>query len=119
MVINLNQIMSVIFNVPAAVASTVVASRVVRRLTNYTNPEVFTTSNSNNPAAFRGGQPSLARHTATIGTYRHTLPTQGVHVQMETFTHEECLDEVDVKVAQRLPGDGDTDNELENKARPL
>ncbi|KAG5636830.1 hypothetical protein H0H81_006657 [Sphagnurus paluster] len=37
MLLNLNQIMSVIFNVPAAVASTIVASRVVRRLTQFTN----------------------------------------------------------------------------------
>ncbi|KAH0580893.1 hypothetical protein H2248_012048 [Termitomyces sp. 'cryptogamus'] len=41
MVINLNQIMSVIFNVPAAVASTIVASRVVRRLAKYSNPQVL------------------------------------------------------------------------------
>ncbi|KAG2154155.1 uncharacterized protein EDB93DRAFT_1081505 [Suillus bovinus] len=35
MVLDLNPIMSVIFNVPAAIASTIVASRVVRRLTNF------------------------------------------------------------------------------------
>jgi len=43
MLLNLNQIMSVIFNVPAAVLSTIVASRAVRRLTTFTNqgPEVL------------------------------------------------------------------------------
>ncbi|KAG1747393.1 hypothetical protein EDB19DRAFT_1894007 [Suillus lakei] len=38
MVLDLNAIMSVIFNVPAAIASTIVASRVVRRLTNFQRP---------------------------------------------------------------------------------
>lgn len=43
MVLNLNPVMSIIFNVPAAIASTIVASRAVRRLTKFTNkgPEVF------------------------------------------------------------------------------
>ena len=43
MLLNLNAVMSIIFNVPAAVASTIVASRAVRRLTKFTNkgPEVF------------------------------------------------------------------------------
>ncbi|KAJ8596162.1 hypothetical protein M405DRAFT_849382 [Rhizopogon salebrosus TDB-379] len=43
MVLNLNAIMSVIFNVPAAIASTIVASRVVRRLTNFqiSGPEML------------------------------------------------------------------------------
>ncbi|EIW78636.1 hypothetical protein CONPUDRAFT_60653 [Coniophora puteana RWD-64-598 SS2] len=42
MIMNWNAIMSVIFNVPAAIASTIVASRVVRRLTNFrlTGPEI-------------------------------------------------------------------------------
>ncbi|KAF8438020.1 hypothetical protein L210DRAFT_3404906 [Boletus edulis BED1] len=35
MILNLNAVMSVIFNVPAAIASTVMASRVVRRLYNF------------------------------------------------------------------------------------
>lgn len=43
MLLDLNAVMSIIFNVPAAVASTIVASRAVRRLTKFTNkgPEVF------------------------------------------------------------------------------
>ncbi|KAG6915510.1 hypothetical protein DXG01_011135 [Tephrocybe rancida] len=109
MVINLNQIMSVIFNVPAAVASTIVASRVVRRLTNYTNPEVYTSSRSDG-AVFRAGQ-------QPTGTY--TPKVHGVHVQMETFTHEECLDEIEVKNVERLRADSDTDNMLEAKTRHL
>lgn len=43
MLLDLNPVMSIIANVPAAIASTIVACRVVRRLTNYTarGPEVF------------------------------------------------------------------------------
>ncbi|OAX41297.1 hypothetical protein K503DRAFT_685802 [Rhizopogon vinicolor AM-OR11-026] len=43
MVLNLNPTMSIIFNVPAAIASTIVASRVVRRLTNFqiSGPEMM------------------------------------------------------------------------------
>ena len=41
--IDLNPVMSIIADVPAAIASTIVACRAVRRLTNYTSrgPEVF------------------------------------------------------------------------------
>ena len=43
MLLNLNAVMSIIFNVPAAIASTIVALRAVRRLTNFTSkgPEIF------------------------------------------------------------------------------
>lgn len=41
--LNLNPVMSIIFDVPAAIVSTIVASRAVRRLTEFTHkgPEVF------------------------------------------------------------------------------
>ena len=45
MLLNLNPIMSIVFNVPAAVSSTIVASRAVRRLVDFGSnkqPEVFT-----------------------------------------------------------------------------
>jgi hypothetical protein len=44
MLLNLNAVMSIIFNVPAAVSSTIVASRAVRRLADYGNStaEVYT-----------------------------------------------------------------------------
>ncbi|KIM36079.1 hypothetical protein M413DRAFT_427933 [Hebeloma cylindrosporum] len=43
LLLNLNQVMGVIFNVPAAVISTIVACRAVRRLTNFTfnRPEII------------------------------------------------------------------------------
>ncbi|KAF8162465.1 hypothetical protein K438DRAFT_1985114 [Mycena galopus ATCC 62051] len=44
MILNLNPVMSIVANVPAAIASTVVACRAVRRLTNYSSvgAEMFT-----------------------------------------------------------------------------
>lgn len=82
MVLNLNPIMSVIFNVPSAIASTIVATRVVRRLTNFgTNgPEVY----SNNPGS------AMRSHSKVQKTSR---VTSGVHVQMDTFTAREDLDQ--------------------------
>ncbi|KAI5117159.1 hypothetical protein M0805_001017 [Coniferiporia weirii] len=83
MLLDLNAVMSIIFNVPAAVASTIVASRAVRRLTKFTNrgPEVFSS---------RGGQASstLAFRGAG-GPYRSTSVSKkgdGVHIQMDTIT---------------------------------
>lgn len=42
MVLNLNAIMAIIFNVPAVIASTIVACRAVRRLSNFSSngPEI-------------------------------------------------------------------------------
>ncbi|KAF5379221.1 hypothetical protein D9615_005962 [Tricholomella constricta] len=123
MVLDLNQIMSVIFNVPAAVASTIVACRVVRRLTNFTNhsAEIYgaSSSHSGQGIAFRGGQPSLARGMTTIGSYKGA-PKSGVHVQMETFTHGEDGQDLELKSrGQRLAEVSDSDIDLEAKGRPL
>ncbi|KAF8652393.1 hypothetical protein AX16_004421 [Volvariella volvacea WC 439] len=86
MLLNLNPVMSIIANVPAAVASTIVACRAVRRLSQYTSkgPEVFATTTQGSTLAFRSGannRPKLATKVSTNG------PTEGVHVQMETFEH--------------------------------
>jgi hypothetical protein len=82
MVLNLNPVMSVMFNVPAAIASTIVASRCVRRLSMWTNP---------NSAQY--SHPSLRNNTGSDGAPGMRLPTfnkrttaDGVHVKMETFT---------------------------------
>jgi len=74
MLLNLNPVMSIIANVPAAVVSTIVACRVVRRLSNFTSQgvEVFPTTTA----------------AATFRTQSGVLPklsTNGVRVQMETF----------------------------------
>ncbi|KAJ7660370.1 hypothetical protein DFH06DRAFT_394432 [Mycena polygramma] len=89
MLLNLNPVMSIIANVPTAVASTIVACRAVRRLTNYnaTGAQMFgggaTTAASslkfNNTGTTSGTATSILRPTVL------TKPSDGVHVQMETF----------------------------------
>ncbi|KAI5828285.1 hypothetical protein K523DRAFT_307518 [Schizophyllum commune Tattone D] len=55
MLLNLNPVMSIIANVPAAIASTIVACRVVRRLNKYNaeGPEVFASTTQGSTLAFR------------------------------------------------------------------
>ncbi|KAJ7143294.1 hypothetical protein C8R43DRAFT_571340 [Mycena crocata] len=83
MLLNLNAVMSIIANVPAAIASTIVACRAVRRLTNYstTGAQMFGgTTTASSTLAFR--------NTASQATARPKVLTKssdGVHVQMETF----------------------------------
>lgn len=79
MLLNLNQIMSVIFNVPAAVFSTIVACRAVRRLTNfsYDGPQVFSSA-----SAPQFKNPTLAAQSVHL----KSSSRPGVRVQMETFT---------------------------------
>jgi len=81
MLLDLNPVMSIIANVPAAIVSTIVACRIVRRLSNYTSrgPEMFPTTTQGSTLAFRsqmtGVRPKVSTKTAK----------EGVHVQMETF----------------------------------
>lgn len=82
MLLDLNPVMSIIANVPAAVASTIVACRAVRRLTQYTfqGPEMFGSQSTG--LAFRSGAATFLRPKLSKVT---TMPAEGVHVQMETF----------------------------------
>ncbi|KAJ3832805.1 hypothetical protein F5878DRAFT_547618 [Lentinula raphanica] len=80
MLLNLNSIMTVIFNVPAAICSTIVACRVVRRLSAFTagGPEMLI--------------PAVSMLHATSGCNHHDIES-GVRVQMETYTHTEMVGE--------------------------
>jgi len=80
MLLNLNPVMSIIANVPAAIASTIVAGRVVRRLNNFasTGPELYPTSQGST-VAFRSGLSLFRTKRST------TVLKDGVHVHMETF----------------------------------
>lgn len=82
---NLNQVMTIIFNVPAVVAASIVACRAVRRLTNFGltgGLEVYGSSSAVSGAVgTRGVQPTI--------DHRRSGLKSGVHVQMETFTHKE------------------------------
>ncbi|GJE94556.1 hypothetical protein PsYK624_107260 [Phanerochaete sordida] len=87
MLLNLNAIMSVIFNVPSAVASTIVACRAVRRLNEWKNngPEVFSSGNqSRSGGAYRPG-PVTSNRGPGIHYPQSRSKVDGVHVQMETF----------------------------------
>ncbi|KAK0458818.1 uncharacterized protein EV420DRAFT_1678962 [Desarmillaria tabescens] len=86
MLLNLNAVMSIIANVPAAVASTIVACRAVRRLSKYTSegPDFLGTTVAST-LAFRttttSAVPPKRPKVATNGL----SAVDGVHVQMETF----------------------------------
>lgn len=83
MLLNLNAVMSIIANVPAAIASTIVACRAVRRLTNYTSQgaEVFASTQGSSTLAF--GRSRRSRLGPSVSINEKKL--DGVHVQMETF----------------------------------
>ncbi|KAJ7449143.1 hypothetical protein B0H11DRAFT_2055563 [Mycena galericulata] len=93
MFMNLNSIMNVIFNVPAAIASTIVATRAVRRLTNFaiSGPEMYQPSGSS--AGNFGSSGNYRNHSGTRGLTTSTRGGKaiqsGVHVQMETFVRAE------------------------------
>ncbi|KAJ7735802.1 hypothetical protein B0H16DRAFT_1575406 [Mycena metata] len=88
MILNLNSIMTIIFNVPAAVASTIVATRAVRRLTNFTiqGPEMYAPSGSSSGQNMRSHSGTRGMNTSTRGGRPGAV---GVHVQMETFVRAE------------------------------
>ncbi|KAJ8507690.1 hypothetical protein ONZ45_g9972 [Pleurotus djamor] len=92
MKLNLNPVMSIIANVPAAIVSTIVACRAVRRLNNYTNkgPEVFQSTNNGTTLAFRSGAQTANR--PKVDTKSNS---EGVHVQMETFESPSSYAEYD------------------------
>ncbi|KAJ6557936.1 hypothetical protein B0H19DRAFT_1149079 [Mycena capillaripes] len=115
MFLNLNSIMTIIFNVPAAIASTIVATRAVRRLTNFTNqgPEMYAPSGSST-GNFRSHSGNRGLTTSTRGGARGT---QGVHVQMETFVREdgptspnvEYINELELKRQTEMSQDYDVE----------
>jgi hypothetical protein len=89
MLLNLNAVMSIIFNVPAAVASTIMACRAVRRLTKFSTAQAEVYQQSSHGAtsglAFRSTHGT--RGQSGMVSFGPKKPVQsGVHVQMDTFT---------------------------------
>ncbi|KIY48789.1 hypothetical protein FISHEDRAFT_42624 [Fistulina hepatica ATCC 64428] len=80
MLLDLNAVMSIIANVPAAIASTIVACRVVRRLNKYTSeaPERFHSTTQGSTLAFRSGT-----MTGNSGARPKSKMSDGLH--MDTF----------------------------------
>ncbi|THH19340.1 hypothetical protein EW146_g1796 [Bondarzewia mesenterica] len=128
--LNLNAVMSVIADVPSAVVSTIVACRVVRRLTNYNSKgaEMFTCV----PLPFR----LLSHLTLTLTLPCWTSPSQGsnlefrsgqrpggitvnksqaqgVHVQVRLFSSHSLV--LQLPLTRRRPGQAvkDADSDIE------
>lgn len=78
----LNPVMNIMFNVPAALMSTILASRAVRRLSNFStsSPAVYITTQN------AVGRSNEAASNANISFAAGRARAQGVHVQMDTFT---------------------------------
>ncbi|KAH9914943.1 uncharacterized protein B0H18DRAFT_1087703 [Fomitopsis serialis] len=114
MVLNLNAIMAIIFNVPAAIASTIVACRAVRRLSNFANngPEIYTASSHSGVVGFRSitNQVQSTHGASTRPRSGHTRDiSAGVHVQMQTFTVEEEPDNLRPKALDLESAGSETD----------
>ncbi|EAU89638.1 hypothetical protein CC1G_02527 [Coprinopsis cinerea okayama7 len=87
MLLNLNPVMSIIANVPAAIACTIVACRVVRRLSQFTSTgaERFAASTQHSTLAFRSQANSQNRPGPKLSNKVVMNDGVDVHVQMETF----------------------------------
>jgi len=107
MLLNLNPVMSIIANVPAAIASTIVAGRVVRRLNNFTSTgaELYPTGST---VAFRSGVSGFQGKRSTA------ILKDGVHVHMETFESPNEGSLVEYDAAGKLVT---TDNKFDPEAQ--
>ncbi|KAH0826678.1 hypothetical protein J3R83DRAFT_5066 [Lanmaoa asiatica] len=105
MLLNLNAVMSIIANVPAAIASTIVACRAVRRLINFTsqNAEVF----------FSTAQSTVAFRTPPNSTTPHHISVKrgdSLHIQMNSFVNRPG---VEFDAAGKLVQGGEFDPEAQ------
>ncbi|KAH0826679.1 hypothetical protein J3R83DRAFT_5067 [Lanmaoa asiatica] len=106
MIIDLNAVMSVIFNVPAAMASTIMASRVVRRLYNFnlTIPDVYHSDERSGGVVFGNPRARPAREPTAI------------HVEVDTHRQTHSLSEVP-QYAMKPSGDFLSLNDHEEHAK--
>ncbi|KAF9269674.1 hypothetical protein L218DRAFT_916021 [Marasmius fiardii PR-910] len=116
MLMKLNSVMTIIFNVPAVIASTICATRAVRRLNNFKNngAEVFSASGTGSNGHFSRGTHGPPRPIISTLTRSGTATARspgGVHVQMETFTREDG--------DLQRQDDRDTDYDIEAKGSPI
>ncbi|KAJ7223678.1 hypothetical protein B0H12DRAFT_1150695 [Mycena haematopus] len=121
MFLDLNEIMVIMFNVPAAVASTVNRGYPppVRRLTNFTiqGPEMYAPSSSSS-GQFRSHSGNRGLSTNARGGARG-LTQSGVHVQMETFVRAEGGDSPISPINEVHLKSNDSDYDVEAKAGAL
>ncbi|KAN0084142.1 hypothetical protein V8E55_007646 [Tylopilus felleus] len=87
MIMNLNPVMSVVFNVPAAIVSTITASRVVRRLYNFSLavPEIYHSDDRSGGAVFANPAHSRARPARE---------RTAIHVEVDTHRQTHSLSDV-------------------------
>ncbi|KAJ7599405.1 hypothetical protein C8J56DRAFT_916601 [Mycena floridula] len=138
MLLNLNPVMSIIANVPAAISSTIVACRAVRRLSKYTHKgaEVFNSTQAST-LAFRtntsqgpkrapsakglgrfglASTPNSGSGLANLGLSKLEMQ-DGVHVQMETF--ESPTSDFASKTEEYSPMDMPRYDAMGNPIRPV
>lgn len=121
MLMKLNSIMTIVFNVPAVIASTICATRAVRRLSNFKNdgPEMF----SGGSASASGGRGTNGIARPVIGTFNRNGATgpnniglgSGVHVQMETFTTQDIIE----PGRKKMDDVSETEYDVESKGEEL
>ncbi|THH32791.1 hypothetical protein EUX98_g1388 [Antrodiella citrinella] len=103
MTLDFNPVMSIVFNVPAACAGTIVASRVVRRLHKFKSAgtELYV-----NPSQVRSGEMAFASdQTSPKGGVLHPriqTETNGIHIQMDTFTVAHSAEHMSQKMRDEL-----------------
>ncbi|TFY82730.1 hypothetical protein EWM64_g1281 [Hericium alpestre] len=107
MTLDLNPVMSIIANVPAATTSTIVACRVVRRLTNYTTPAA---------EMFNSTQNSYSRRAPPNVSVVKTTATQNVHVQMNTFAVTESGNEYETSPNKEFDPESQTIPDLKRES---
>ncbi|KAG8957783.1 hypothetical protein FRC03_009816 [Tulasnella sp. 419] len=92
LILNLNQVMNIIFTVPAATASTIVACRGFVRLANWGNQDRHISNFTQRLSRFEVAKPSQSHHDDNydLGSKKGSKPrqdiTSGVHISTQTFT---------------------------------
>lgn len=107
MLLNLNAVMSIIANVPAAIACTIAASRVVRRLTNFSTHDGFPSTSGSSTLAFR--------HEVTGQSSRHITikPGGNLHLKMDVVGMNSIDAEYDAAGRMTKTGDSYDDPEIQ------
>ncbi|KAH7928832.1 hypothetical protein BV22DRAFT_1126195 [Leucogyrophana mollusca] len=102
MLLDLNPAITSIFGVPAAIFPTIVACRVVRRLSNFYNEDEQQVSAPGQSVVGLAFRNTTGVTRTGMGTVSTPVPRTNIHVEMETFTHAEDLE---AAIDKKLDGD--------------
>ncbi|KIJ14734.1 hypothetical protein PAXINDRAFT_99985 [Paxillus involutus ATCC 200175] len=110
MILDLNPVMSVLFNAPAAIASTIMASWAVRRLYNFDlgYPEVY--HSDQQPINFRSPHPPQVPRPTTEPTV--------IHVDVDTFSQGHPLSDLEAYGTGKPGNDSHSSHGDEEQKRP-